>query len=355
MHDMELQIHAWYIALIAIVAFLLLLRILTPSLVRSSIKRSINNKRVSGSVGDVSLSIIAGKVRILNIEIKRVDLKLPLPRVLVREIVIAARWRDLIRARVGLDILIRGTEIMIVSGPGTPAPETTPADPVVKERARLALITRIAAHIRVGINTFRIERGIFSYENLSTSPTLSAQVIDLDFELSDLWPHDIDTVRMARGTLNAYLLGGRLSVEFGVDPLHRKLLFDGKASLSEVPLEMLGDITEAFAKCRPAAGSLSARIEARTVDGRIEGSLEPVVCGAEFLRDHASIIQYAYTMLLNRLSSFLAAGPRGCIATSIGFGIGEQGIRIGIWNALKGIIGNWRGHAPTAYGESLHD
>lgn len=265
----------WTLASLAVL--LLLLHLALPYVVRDYLNDKLADMGdYRGRVSDVDLAWWRGAYRIKDLEIVKVDGKVPVPFVKAPLIDIAVSWHSLWydHAVVG-EIQFSEPQLNFVDGGQDRKASQTGQG--TDWRAQLDKVLPFT------LNEARVENGQITFNNFTTTPKVRIQADRVNASLYNLTNIvDIEGNRDARFEGKARLLeSASLETHATFDPFRNFQDFDFRLRARGIELRRLNDFASAYGKFDFNAGHGDLVIEAQADNGKLSGYIKPLLRDVE--------------------------------------------------------------------------
>ncbi|MBD8493699.1 DUF748 domain-containing protein [Pseudomonas syringae] len=265
----------WTLASLA--ALLLILHLALPYVVRDYLNDKLADMGdYRGRVSDVDLAWWRGAYRIKDLEIVKVDGKVPVPFVKAPLIDIAVSWHALWydHAVVG-EVQFSEPQLNFVDGGQDRAASQTGKG--TDWRAQLEKVLPFT------LNEARVENGRITFNNFTTTPKVRIQADRVNASLYNLTNIvDVEGNRDARFEGKARLLeSASLETHATFDPFRNFQDFDFRLRARGIELRRMNDFAAAYGKFDFNAGHGDLVIEAQAENGKLSGYIKPLLRDVE--------------------------------------------------------------------------
>lgn len=345
-------------ALVVIVVVLVALRVVAPLGLRSAANRHLaRNPEYTGRVGDVSLAMMRGAIRLddLSFDYRERPSGAPAPLLQVRAVDVSLAWGELLRGRVHTRIWIEEPVITVIQSEVKQATEEvgeggrpTPAPDWPKALEEL---------LPIEVAYLDVQGGRFRFVDQHSDPAIDLALTEIDLKASGLRNRpktDAEEDLPARIELTARTVGeGRIQFLANADPLASQPRFRVNVEITDVNLPALNDFLQAYGSVKVSTGKFETYLEANARDGGFEGYVKPFFEDVEFTKADAkerSLGQRLWEQVVSLVANLVKNRERDQVATRVPFSGRFDGPDIGI---LASVFSTLRHGFIEALGQGL--
>ncbi len=256
---------------LGIILFILIaLRIALEPIALHYVNKALANlEGYKGEVKDIDIALYRGAYRIESLIIKKIDGDFPEPFVNIPEMDISIEWKAIWHGAIVGEIVME--EPVLIFAKNTAGENQAGEDGNWLET--------LDALIPIKINSFEIKNGKIKYQDLSATPKVNIEILDLygtATNLSTVLDEDKKLPSRIEATANTSGNGG-LTLEMDLNMLKEIPDFDLDLSAEHVELPFLNDFTEAYAHFTFKEGTLDVFSEIAMDDGQYKGYVKPIL------------------------------------------------------------------------------
>lgn len=262
--------------LLGIVVALVALHLALPVLVRDYLNDKLADMGdYRGHIDDVDLAWWRGAYRINELNIVKVDGKVPLPFVEAPRIDLSVSWKALwYEHAVVAEVVFEQPEVNFVDGGADKQASQTGQGTDWREQ-----LTKL---LPITLNEVRVIDGVVHFHNFTSTPPVDLRATEVNASIYNLTNVTNEQKRAAlfKGTAN--LLGhAPLESSASFDPLQDFEDFQFKLRVTDIDLTRLNDFSSAYGGFDFKAGSGDLVVEASADDGQLSGYIKPLLHNVE--------------------------------------------------------------------------
>jgi Domain of Unknown Function (DUF748) len=265
------------VAVLALVALVLIARLIAPVLVRNAISRRLSQiPGYSGKVESVDLKMWRGAYRINGMRIVKSNGQVSDPFFAAEKIDFSIAWRELFHGRLVSRIRVRNGTLNFLRGSDD-------------ENSQLTADKRWQDVINdlfpIDITFLDIEGGILSFTDATQTPRIYISVNDLRVHATGLQnrPDQSGDPLPAKIDISGVTIGkGDIHIFAKVEPLAAQAHFDLAMELKKVSMPALNDLLRAYVKIDVSQGEFEVFAQMAMRDGHYEGYVKPFMKDLKF-------------------------------------------------------------------------
>lgn len=262
--------------LLGIVVALVALHLALPVLVRDYLNDKLADMGdYRGHIDDVDLAWWRGAYRINELNIVKVDGKVPLPFVEAPRIDLSVSWKALwYEHAVVAEVVFEQPEVNFVDGGADKQASQTGQGTDWREQ-----LTKL---LPITLNEVRVIDGVVHFHNFTSTPPVDLRATEVNASIYNLTNVTNEQKRAARFEGTANLLGhAPLESSASFDPLQDFEDFQFKLRVTDIDLTRLNDFSSAYGGFDFKAGSGDLVVEANADDGQLSGYIKPLLHNVE--------------------------------------------------------------------------
>ncbi|HVJ64527.1 MAG TPA: DUF748 domain-containing protein [Bdellovibrionota bacterium] len=232
----------------------------------------------TGRIEDFDLSLWRGAYQIQGLKLSKVQNKVPVPFIAIREIEFSIAWKPLLRGHVVGKVHLDEASVNFVAGP-TEAESQTGTEGKGWQAAVDSLFP-------LEIEEFTLSRSSVHFLNLHARPKIDVVLDALELQATNLGNTQGDEAKLVsdlnlRGRLQK---SGELVVKSKVNLLRQPLAFDGNVSLTKLEISELNDFLTTYGRFNVKTGRLDVYAEAASLDGKLKGYVKPFMTRVDVIQ-----------------------------------------------------------------------
>lgn len=316
----RMKIKRPYKIALAVIIFLVLVRIALPIIVERYVNKVLNEMPdYYGQVEDVDIHLYRGAYTIENLVLHEREKQREVPFMEIKEIDLSVEWEALLKGAVAGEIILQSPRLNFVA---EETAQETPDDTAVEEKEHWTKTLKDL--LPLTINRFEILDGKISYLDFTTQPEVNIYLHNMH-----LLAHNLSNVERAGEelpsslSLNAQTLGGGLlDARMKLNALKEIPDFDLNLQLKQVQLPALNDFIKAYGKFDVEKGRFELYSEVQLKDGQLTGYLKPFfedlkVLNWEKDREEGNFFQAVWEGIAGLFTEAVENQPRDQIATRV--------------------------------------
>lgn len=294
------------------IVLIVIVAVLAPFVVKAKINRALQKMDgYTGRIESVHLHLLAGKIRIINLVIRKGNANDPV--VQIPDITIYFRLRQLFKRNLDLSILVNGPKISLVDDEVSSTsddPKPVSIDP--SSRLKEAIIKVMPFRVNAEVNDATIH-----YKKVS--PSLELNIINVSVKVTDFSNHP-DQINPCLIETTGQFNNGTAKIDIEMYPLEPTLTFDLNSELKSIDLVPFNDIIKTYGKVDVNTGTLDFFAEIAITNNSFDGYLKPILTNLDFIGiqdKNDSLLQKIWERGVALSAKFLMNTRDGQLATKI--------------------------------------
>ncbi len=264
----------WLIALIILIVFLIIARIILPYFVLKYVNKTLSElKEYRGHVEDIDIALIRGAYQIIDIRIDKIDSVSnkvdTIPFFKSSQIDLSVQWSAIFKGAVVGEIYVTDPVLNFVKGKHKK--EDVKADTA-------DFRTTIDKLMPLTINHFEIENGQIHYIDKYSTPHVDIAMTNLQVKADNLSNvNDSAKLLPAKLIASGDVYNGRFDLNVDFNALEKQPTFDLNAGLKNIQMVSLNDFFKAYANFQLDQGNLGLYTEFAAKNGNFKGYVKPII------------------------------------------------------------------------------
>ena len=264
----------WLIALIILIVFLIIARIILPYFVLKYVNKTLSElKEYRGHVEDIDIALIRGAYEIIDIRIDKIDSVSnkvdTIPFFKSSQIDLSVQWSAIFKGAVVGEIYVTDPVLNFVKGKHKK--EDVKADTA-------DFRTTIDKLMPLTINHFEIENGQIHYIDKYSTPHVDIAMTNLQVKADNLSNvNDSAKLLPAKLIASGDVYNGRFDLNVDFNALEKQPTFDLNAGLKNIQMVSLNDFFKAYANFQLDQGNLGLYTEFAAKNGNFKGYVKPII------------------------------------------------------------------------------
>jgi hypothetical protein len=255
---------------VLIVAIVLLaIRAVLPFALKKYVNHTLDQiPDYDAQVGDIDVSLWRGAYQIHDVDLQKVEGKVPVPLFSAETVDLSVQWKELFHgALVGEMVFVR-PKVNFVAAPRQ-AQEQTSVDSV--------WVHQVKQLFPVNINRLEVREGEIHYRDFHTSPKIDIVLSDVNGEALHLTnrPKNAETLFAEVYATGRPLGQGTFDLTMKLNPFANPIDFKLESSMKNVALTKMNDFLKAYGNFDVEAGTFEAYMELAAKDGAFKGYVKP--------------------------------------------------------------------------------
>jgi len=324
--------------LLIIVAILIIIRLILPSVVLHYANKSLANmKGYFGHIEDIDLALIRGAYVIDSIYLNKVDTvsKKQTHFFSAQEIDLSVEWKALFHGSIVGELIFEKPVLRFSKD------KVEPKDLRNDSTDFRKLLDNL---MPLQVNRFEINHGKIQYIDQFSSPKVDVNMTDVNVLALNLKnSYDSTVLLPATVRADADIYEGTLDFNLKLNPLADKPTFDMNAELKNTNLVLLNDFFKAYANIDVNKGTFGMYTEVAAKQGAFTGYVKPIVRGLDVYGPEDkkdNIFRKIWEGLAGGASEVLENQPKDQFATKIPFEGRLDDPKANIWITIANVLQN---------------
>jgi hypothetical protein len=321
------------IVLVVLVAF----RIALPYIVKSYVNRTLANiPGYPGYIDDVDMDLWRGAYVIKDLNIEKVDAKIPVPFFSSKQVDLSIEWGALLHASLVGKIKFIDPKISFVQGP---------TEKESQNGGGTNFIETIKKLFPVKINRFDVQNGEVHFRNFHSDPKVDIHLDSLFLHASNLTnSKSLSKTLVATVDAGGKVMGtGRLKGHLDIDPYAAQPTFKLDIQVEQVELTTINNFFDAYASIDVKSGVFQMYSEVAAADGNFTGYVKPLFKDMTILdvsKDVKNPLKLIWQALVAGVAVLFTNHSTDVIGTTIPLSGTFENRNIDILSTLGGILKN---------------
>ncbi len=314
----------------------------------SPLATHLANKRLgqmphfSGHVGAVRLELWRGTVSVVDLELVDRANSGDGPVVVVPHGSLSLSWAPFFRGRVGGDVSIERSRVVMIKRAETEKDEEEKAKKLSKPIVR-AWQEVLAKQFPLEFRKMKIRDSQVQFEDRSDPQSVRMSIDQIDLTATGFSNREKGSDPLpAKLQMHATIARGTLSVDAQADPAERQPRFEVKLEVKGLVLTDLHDFLVRYALVDVQSGEFEVYAEASAAGGRYKGYTKPFFKELQFKAvpdPEKSLLQRAATKVASMVQNALK-NERGDVATKAPFEGNFEDNKVDVWVTLENLLRN---------------
>ena len=325
------------IVILIIIAFLIIIRLLLPSMVLSHANKALGElEGYRGHIEDIDIAIIRGAYAANGVYIDKIDSakNKAVPFFSTDVLDIAVEWSSLLKGKIAGSLGFLNPVIRFESEKNEPEDlqnDTTDFRKVLK------------SFIPLKVNRFELNNGLFQYIDSTTKPAVNVTIDSINLIARNLSSADDTSALPASVTANANIYGGSFNLKMKLNPMSEYPTYDMNMELENTNLRELNNFFKAYGKIDINKGTFGMYAEVAGKDKKFIGYVKPVIkdldiVGPQDRKD--SFLNRLWEGIVSIAGSILENKEEDQVATKIPISGEYDDPSIQTWYAIMNVLRN---------------
>lgn len=328
------------IILISIIAFIVILRLLLPTILLKLTNNALADMEdYYGEVEDLDVALLRGGFTIYNLKIEKENMNIPVPFLDIKRVDLSIHWGALLNGSLVGEI-IADDPIFNFAIDSTGQKSQTGI-----ENNWVQTLKKITP-LNVNLNLVTINNAQIYYKDFSQSPTVDVYVKSFNLQATNL-SNVINESKKLPASINAYgksIGGGQLSFSAKVNILKPIPDFNADFMLEEASLASLNTFTEGYAHFDFEEGKFSLYSEMVMQDGAYEGYVKPIMTDINLIKKGSdkgkSLFNKGYQLFLDGVAELFENQKTSRFATKSPVSGNVDTTDVAIWVTIGNTLKN---------------
>jgi hypothetical protein len=298
--------HPWLTGLGIFILVLVGIRVYLPTAIKNYLNKTIHELNgFDGSVGDVDLALLRGGFSAQNTVIYKESLSAKTPLFRAEDISVNIHWLPLFKGNLIGNVSLFQPQLTIVAESTKEVKqEAQNTKQIAKENE--STFDKVVNLVPVRIDSFTIHDGSVAFAKTDTKPDINLFMNDIEAKATNLTNSEkLSDTMVAKFDMHAKAMGsGSFNMFMAMNPLAKKLSFDLKAKLLQLPAKTLNSVTKEYGKFDFEKGSIDLVTEIKVRNSYMNGYVKPLLHDIEIhsekdkKRDHDSPLRRFWEALI---------------------------------------------------------
>lgn len=325
-----------YIILLSIVAVLIVVRLLLPSIVLKQINKQLEAlDEYKGHVKDVDLALYHGAILLDSITLEKAAGTDSVPFLEIENLEVGIDWRALLKGKIVTQSTFTRPKVNFVASEDT-TEEQFGGDYLWFEQ--------IIALNPMELNKLEVTDGEIHFKQFDSEPQIDLVASNFDLVATNLRNVVVDDKSLPSSvTISATVLdGGKFTASAQMNLIKEVPDFNANISLEAVPVTSLNNFLVAYTGMDAAAGELNFYSEAAAEDGEIDGYFKPLMKNLEFREkgEDGRLLNQLAEGTTDIISGVLSNPKKDQLASKIPISGNVKNTEVGVWVTLKNLFKN---------------
>jgi hypothetical protein len=321
------------IVLVVLVAF----RIALPYIVKSYVNKTLADiPGYPGYIDDVDMDLWRGAYVIKDLNIEKVDAKIPVPFFSSKKIDLSIEWAALLQGSLVGKIKFIDPKISFVQGP---------TELESQNGGGTNFIETIKKLFPVKINRFDVQNGEVHFRNFHSNPKVDIHLDSLFLHASNLTnSKSLSKTLVASVDARGKVMGtGRLNGHLDIDPYAAQPTFKLDCQVEQVELTTMNNFFDAYGSIDVKSGVFQMYSEVAAADGNFTGYVKPLFKDMIILdvsKDAKNPLKLIWQALVAGVAALFTNHSTDVIGTTIPLSGTFENKTVDILSTLGGILKN---------------
>ena len=325
------------ILLLVVAIALIALRVALPGLVKNYLNEQLADMgEYQGRIADVDLALWRGAYVIHGMKIAKVTEAVPVPFFEADDIDLSISWHALFAGKVVAEVEFIKPELHFVDGKGNASQSGAGTD----WRATLQQL------VPINIDRLGIHNGALHFHNFKSEPNVHLLLTELEGAFTNLSNADRskDAVPAELKFEGLLFENAHASVQGRLDPLGDLRDFAIHLKITDIELQHINDLTEAYGYFNFESGSGDLIMELEAKEGELRGYAKPILNNVaifDLKKDlEEGVFSAAWQAVVGALGQVFRNQPKDRIASQIEIRGSMEQNNVSAWQAFVSILRN---------------
>jgi hypothetical protein len=321
------------IVLVVLVAF----RIALPTIVKSYVNKTLADiPGYPGYIDDVDMDLWRGAYVIKDLNIEKVDAKIPVPFFSSKKIDLSIEWAALLQGSLLGKIKFIDPKNSFVQGPTEVESQNGGGTNFIETLKKL---------FPVKINRFDVQNGEVHFRNFHSNPKVDIHLDSLFLHASNLTnSKSLSKTLVASVDARGKVMGtGRLKGHLDIDPYAAQPTFKLDCQVEQVELTTMNNFFDAYGSIDVKSGVFQMYSEVAAADGKFTGYVKPLFKDMIILdvsKDAKNPLKLIWQALVAGVAALFTNHSTDVIGTTIPLSGTFENKTVDILSTLGGILKN---------------
>lgn len=261
-----------YKIVIVVLAVLIVLRLLLPTIVLNFLNKSLANmKGYYGQIEDIDIALYRGAYKIKKLYLNKVDTitQEQTEFVKIKQTDLSIEWNALFNGKIVGEIYLDEPSVIFTK-------EKVETKQVIQDSSEFKKVFEQA--MPLSVNKLEVQNGRIGYRDFTSKPNVDVKLTDLYLLAQNLTNSTEETdILPSPVKMNATIYEGRLTMDMGLNLLANDPTFDMTAELKNTNLVLLNEFMQAYGKFDVNKGEFGLYTEFAAKDGGFKGYVKPFI------------------------------------------------------------------------------
>lgn len=323
--------------IVVVVIVLVGLRLALPGLVKNYLNEQLANMGdYQGHIADVDIALVRSAYVIRGMKITKVNETVPVPFFEADSIDLSVSWRALLSGKVVAEVEFSNPELHFVDGEGKDLQSGAGTD----WRATLQQL------VPIKIDTLGIHNGTLHFHNFKSDPNVHLLLTELEGAFTNLSNADRSKDAVPADLRFEGLLfeNAHANLQGSLDPLGDFRNFVIHLKITDIELQRINDLTEAYGHFNFKSGTGDFIMELAAEEGQMSGYAKPILNNVvifDLEKDlEDGVFSAAWQAVVGALGTVFRNQPKDRIASQIEIGGSLDQENISAWQTFISILRN---------------
>lgn len=261
-----------YKIVIVVLAVLIVLRLLLPTIVLNFLNKSLANmKGYYGQIEDIDIALYRGAYKIKKLYLNKVDTitQEQTEFVKIKQTDLSIEWNALFNGKIVGEIYLEEPSVIFTK-------EKVETKQVIQDSSEFKKVFEQA--MPLSVNKLEVLNGRIGYRDFTSKPNVDVKLTDLYLLAQNLTNSTEETdILPSPVKMSANIYEGRLTMDMGLNLLANDPTFDMTAELKNTNLVLLNEFMQAYGKFDVNKGEFGLYTEFAAKDGGFKGYVKPFI------------------------------------------------------------------------------
>lgn len=261
-----------YKIVIVVLAVLIVLRLLLPTIVLNFLNKSLANmKGYYGQIEDIDIALYRGAYKIKKLYLNKVDTitQEQTEFVKIKQTDLSIEWNALFNGKIVGEIYLEEPSVIFTK-------EKVETKQVIQDSSEFKKVFEQA--MPLSVNKLEVQNGRIGYRDFTSKPNVDVKLTNLYLLAQNLTNSTEETdILPSPVKMNATIYEGRLTMDMGLNLLANDPTFDMTAELKNTNLVLLNEFMQAYGKFDVNKGEFGLYTEFAAKDGGFKGYVKPFI------------------------------------------------------------------------------
>ncbi len=261
-----------YKIVIVVLAVLIVLRLLLPTIVLNFLNKSLANmKGYYGQIEDIDIALYRGAYKIKKLYLNKVDTitQEQTEFVKIKQTDLSIEWNALFNGKIVGEIYLEEPSVIFTK-------EKVETKQVIQDSSEFKKVFEQA--MPLSVNKLEVQNGRIGYRDFTSKPNVDVKLTDLYLLAQNLTNSTEETdILPSPVKMSATIYEGQLTMDMGLNLLAIDPTFDMTAELKNTNLVLLNEFMQAYGKFDVNKGEFGLYTEFAAKDGGFKGYVKPFI------------------------------------------------------------------------------